>query len=190
MFFTVCALALLAVTQTPPPEPEPCAAVLPAAVQELATRVYPGYRLVRASDYSPDDIASELPYRHGNACIGAASAAVSASSVRAVAFFLTGASGQTVLVAALPDARSSWHLHTLMDFGTEGPGNSFVNTLEPGVYADLYSKPNGPGEFTAEPGRVRSYRARRAGFVAGTIESSSIAFFYTGRRWVHLWLSD
>jgi len=145
---------------------------------------------VRASDYSTETIESERQYHGGSACIGAATAEVTGDGLPDYAFLITNDTHQTRLVVARPQPHGHLKLSRVMDFGTAGPGDMFVNALKPGTYEDLYSKDEAPAEFVAERGRVEKYVSARPGFVAGTIGSSAIAFFWTGTRWVHLWLSD
>lgn len=54
----------------------------------------------------------------------------------------------------------------------------------------MYATDKGPSDYAPEPGRVRRYRATQPGFIAGGIESSGVAYFFDGKRWVHMWLSD
>jgi len=167
-----------------------CADLIPISVQNAVATKYPSYRIVRVSDYSAKDIASERQYHEGSPCLGVASALVNTDATPDFAFLITSASRHSLLIAALSASSSSWRVETVMDFGNDGIGRSFVNSQRPGAYTDLYARADGPGKFEPEPGRVRTFRARRPGFVAGAMEASSIAFFHTGRRWVHLWLSD
>lgn len=71
--------------------------------------------------------------------------------------------------------------------GTINLGTSCVDIIKPGDYQDMFAL--GP-EYEPNPGRVKRFRSPQPGFVAGTIEASDEAFFLTGKRWVHLWLSD
>ena len=167
-----------------------CADLIPISVQNAVATKYPSLRIVRVSDYSAKDIASERQYHEGSPCLGVASALVNTDATPDFAFLITSASRHSLLIAALSASSSSWRVETVMDFGNDGIGRSFVNSQRPGAYTDLYARAAGPGKFEPEPGRVRTFRARRPGFVAGAMEASSIAFFHTGRRWVHLWLSD
>ncbi len=175
---------------TSPSSVDSCFGLVPTTLHSAIARSYPGYRLVQVSDYHPDTIASERQFHGGSSCLGIAAIDTNGDGLQDFSFLLTSSTGHTLLVVALGAPKASWRLSTLMDFGKEGPGGSFVNTIKPGAYVDLFASDRAPSEYVAEPGRVRRYRSRRSGFVAGTIESSAIAFFYNGTRWVHLWLSD
>ncbi len=162
---------------------DPCSELLPKNVHSAITRSYPGYRLVRESDYDAETIASERQYHDGSPCLGVASADVNGDGRKDVAFLLASKRGKTLVVAALTTGNRDWKFWTLDRFsGT--PRGYFVNTLDAGRYVDMYDE-SGP-----EPRRLQRYTSRRSGFCAGSIEASEIAYFYTGRRWVHLWLTD
>jgi len=167
-----------------------CAALIPKSLQSAVARTYPGSRLVRESDYAAEDIVSELQYRNGNRCLGAASADVTGDR-RADFMFAITKEGNTLIIAALATADGRWRLSTIETFSGDGiPTGYFVNTVPPDKYSDMYAADDAPDELRPEPGRVRHYTSRRPGFVTGKLEASEVAYFYTGTRWVHLWLSD
>ena len=176
------------VAQTP--SPDPCKALLPASLREVLPKRFPGYRLARVSDYVKRDVDQHKKKNNGNPCLGIASTDVDGDSFPDFAFFLTYKSRHTLLIAARNVAGKTWEISKLDDFGKEGPGHSYVEVMEPGSYKDMYAAADAPAEYKPEPGRVRRFKAIHSGFIAGTIESSGVAFFFTGKRWVHLWLSD
>jgi hypothetical protein len=146
---------------------------------------------MRESDYAADDIASELQYRHGNRCLGAASVDVNGGGRNDFIFLIAAKNGDALVIAALALAEGQWKLSTLETFSEDStPRQYFVNTLPPDKYTDMYASDNAPDEWRPEPGRVKQYTSKRPGFVAGKLEASDVAFFYTGTRWVHVWLSD
>ncbi len=169
--------------------PDPCAALLPQTVLSQIGVVYPGFRLARVDDYAVDDVEAERQYRKGSPCLAVASADVNGDGRRDFAFLATSGT-RTLLVVAVAQKQDMWGLGTLKDFGPGGPGGIYVDTIEAGDYTDLDASDQAPSEYVPEPGRVRHYRSRRQGFIAGLIESSGVAFLFTGTRWVHLWLSD
>jgi len=181
-------LLLVLLTLAAVPAADPCASVLPPAVLTAATNAYPGFRVVRGSDYSAEDLG--YAKEDGFPCPGIASSDVDGDGTADFAFFLLSAKGAALLVSARIPPGSSIRIGMLMDFGRRGLGRSFVHPLDSGKYADMYAADSGPDDFTPDPGRVRGHTSRRPGFGAGTMEASEIAFFFTGRRWVHLWLSD
>lgn len=169
----------------------PCEAILPANLREILTQKYPGYRMARISDYLKEDVEQHKKEHKGNPCLGVASTDVDGDGFPDFAFFLTNKAKHTSLISARNPSGKTWEVFKLYDFGKEGPGHSYVEPLESGSYQDLFDiNDENPSEFTPEPGRVRKFKAKHAGFIAGSIESSGIAFFFTGKRWVHLWLSD
>jgi hypothetical protein len=151
-------------------------------------------------DYLKEDVAWFRKENGGEQCIGVASADVDGDGSADFALLLIGraktgsnpnpGSGRTLLVAARSMPGGSWAIDRLDEFDAERPCRSFVGTLGPGTYRDLFMTGKLGGPFTREPGQIRQFGAVHPGFVAGTLESSAVAFFFTGGRWVHLWLSD
>lgn len=176
-------LPLLLLTLAATPSPDPCAGVLPAAVLEAVAETFPGYRVARSSDYGAR--ALRLTRTDGFPCPGIASNDVDGDGSADYAFFVLSGKGMVLLAAARVPADSPIRVEKLMEFG-RGVGRSFVFPLKAGKYSDMYAD----SDFTPDPGRVRRYTSKRPGFSAGTMEASEIAFFFTGRRWVHMWLSD
>ena len=181
-------LLLLLVTLGSAPAPDPCAGVLPTAVLAAVGKAYPAFRVARGSDYSAEDLG--WAKEDGHPCPAIASNDVDGDGTTDYAFFLISRKGEAWLASARVPAGSRVRVGRLMSFGSRGLGRSFVYPLDPGRYADMYAAESGPDDFTPDPGRVRAHTSKRPGFSAGTMESSEIAFFFTGRRWVHLWLSD
>lgn len=149
---------------------------------------YPKFRPVKASDYSQESLA--YPKAHGISCPGIALADVDGNGLFDMALFMTAENGHTVLVVARRFKTPKWDVSTIRDFGMEGVSNSYVEPIAAGRYTDLFESDVAPSDYVPEPGRVKHFRSRYAGFIAGTMESSGVAYFFAGKRWVHLWLSD
>jgi len=185
---TMAAVALASLL-TQASTPDACRDRVPATLHAAIARSHPGSRLVRESDYDAEDIASERQYHNGSACLGVASADVNGDGRKDFAFLIAANERDTLFVAALATAEGRWKLSTLTKL-TGTPRGYFVNRLDAGKYVDLFVGDDAPDEWRPEPGRVRRYTSRTAGFITGGIESSGIAFFFNGTRWVHVWLSD
>jgi hypothetical protein len=167
-----------------------CEAQLPKPVREILPVQFPGYRLASVSDYDKEDIAQHEAHFNGNPCLAVAAADTDGDGFVDFAFFIVDGSKHTLLLAARNLSGKTWKVVKLSDFGSEGPGRSYVEAIDAGAYADMYASDHGPSDYTPEPGRVRRYKATHSGFIAGGIESSGVAYFYDGKRWVHMWLSD
>jgi hypothetical protein len=187
----VLVVAALTLSDLLTPQPiNACAQLIPSSLQSTIARAYPGSRLVRESDYAADDIASELQYRHGNRCLGAATADVNGDGRNDFMFLIAAKNGDALVIAAVSMADGHWRLATVETFKHSSPRGYFVNTLPPDKYTDMFASDDAPDDWSPEPRRLRHYASRRPGFVAGRLESTAVAHFYTGTRWVHLWLSD
>jgi hypothetical protein len=192
--------AACAVPQAPTTRRDPCAARLPAALSDSLTHRFPGHRPVRVDDYLKEDVTWFSKENGGERCIGMASADENGDGSADFALLLIDrakagtnpnpSSGRTLFVAARSMPGGSWVIDQLDEFAAERPCRSFVGTLRPGTYRDLFMTGRLAEPFTAEPGQVRQFGAVRPGFVMGRMESTAVAFFFTGGRWVHLWLAD
>ena len=106
-------------------------------------------------------------------------------------FVIAAKNDRALIIAAVSMPDGHWQLSTIQTVSEDStPRRHFVNTLPPDKYTDMFTAADAPDEWRPEPGRLRRYTSRRPGFVAGTLESTAVAYFYTGTRWVHLWLSD
>jgi hypothetical protein len=168
-----------------------CAEVLPQSLHAAIARSYAGSVLVRESDYDPAIFSSSDRSPDDGPCIGAASADVNGDGHKDFAVLIASSSGDAVIVAALAGSGGRWQLSILETFSQDSiPRGYFVRTLEAKTYRDMYASETGPDDFRPEPGRLRRYTSRRPGFGVGKVDSSLVAYFYNGSRWVHLWLSD
>jgi hypothetical protein len=170
--------------------PDACEAQVPIRLHEVVLKQFPGYRFARVSDYSKEDIEQHKAHFNGNPCLALASADADGDGFTDFVFLIVDGSKHTLLVAARNPLGKTWKIVELSDFGPEGPGSSYVEVIDSGAYADMYASDHGPSDYTPEPGRVRRYKATHSGFIAGGIESTGVAYFFDGKRWVHLWLAD
>ena len=181
-------LALLNAPARSSEQEDACTKLIPKQLGAQIHRSYPDFRIVRASDYSEESLA--YPKAHGISCPGIASADVDGNGLRDTALFITAKNGHTLLVVARQFKTPKWRIATISDFGKEGVSNSYVGPIPAGGYTDLFESDVAPGDYVPEPDRVMQYRSRYAGFMAGTMESTGVAYFFASKRWVHLWQSD
>jgi hypothetical protein len=168
------------------PNPDACDALLPPALKKEIRAKYPKYRIGRVSDYYKEALRMQYEDKP-NPCPAVASADVDGDGNMDYAFFITAESQPTLLISARNLQGKKWQLQILLDFKGEPIGSSYVEPIKAGSYQDLYA--HSP-EYKDEPDRLREYTSTSPGFIAGTMESSGVAFFFSGKRWVHLWLSD
>ncbi len=168
-------------------EVDRCEALIPATLKEAVNKQYPDYRLAHVADYPPKIIEDQAGFFPNHPCLAVASVDVDGDGRRDYALFVVDSSGRALLIGSRDIGGGTWHVSTLYDFHRSHLGTSYVDVIKPGTYQDLFADTQ---EYKAEPGRVKKLTSRKPGFTAGTIESSAAAFFFTGKRWVHLWLTD
>jgi hypothetical protein len=174
------------------PKPDACRSLLPRLVRELVEKKYPHARLVSVDDYSDEDVKSFREQKQP--CPGAAIADANGDGRKDYGFLALTQRHVLVLVA-LSQPGGSWQIELLTDWGNEGVGgvfspNIYVSETPAGRYRDMFTEEHAPSEYVPVPGRAKEFRARWPGFVTGGIESSGVAYFFDGHRWVHLWISD
>ena len=166
---------------------DPCETLIPSELSKVIKTKYPKYRIARTTDYSEKIIEEQKGNNPNHSCLAIASADVDGDGSLDYAFFLTNQTGRVLLLAARNLNGRSWHITKLSDFPKGEIGVSYVNAIEPGSYEDIYAD---DPDIKAEPGNILKFSSTKPGFLAGTIESSGIAYFFSGKRWIHLWLSD
>ena len=170
-----------------------CSQLLPVTVRRLVESTYPGAHIASLNDYSAEDI--RLFRGEKQDCPGIARADVNGDGRPDFGVIVTSKQKHVLVLAAVSQAVEKWRLDLLIDWGREGRGSVahstiYVSRTAPGTYRDMFTVDPAPSEYVQEPGRVRTFHAKRDGFVFGGIEASGVAYFLKGRRWVHLWVSD
>ena len=163
-----------------------CAAAVPDTLRVVISQQYPKFRLPQQSDYDSEDIKYNLAHG-GNGCLGVAHGAYyHEGAATDYAINLQSSEGaHTLLIVAHP-ANQTWRLERVWDWGNSAVGHLYVDTTEPGKYERTEAL-DGP---VSEQGEQENYTSKREGIVAGTIESSGAAFFFDGKSWIHVWISD
>jgi hypothetical protein len=161
-----------------------CTALLPTSLVAAVEKEFPAYRLPVESDNLPEDVSYDREHG-GSGCLGVAMGDFHGKDRKDYALLLTSRSAdQTVLIVATRSS-SSWHFDRLRDWG-DGRSRLYVATIEKGSYEQ-----SGALHGTAdEPGELLRYASKHPGVVSGATESSGVAYFFTGHRWVHVWISD
>ena len=78
-----------------------------------------------------------------------------------------------------------WQIELLRDW-KGGRGVLYVESAPPGEYVmtEAFDGPAG------ESGELSHFTSKLPGVVSGRVESSGVGYFFTGKRWVHVWVSD
>ncbi len=161
-----------------------CAPLVPTPLRTAIEAQLPGYRLPVESDNLPEDIKYNREHG-GSGCLGLAVGHYHGTKSRDYALLVTSRSADQTLLIVATQAGASWHIEHLRDWG-EGRSRLYVETIAKGSYKQSEAL---DGSAT-EPGELDHYASENPGVVSGATESSGVAYFFTGRRWVHVWISD
>jgi hypothetical protein len=159
-----------------------CLKQIPSSLLSSLKQLYPEHRIVTVSDYSYETIQWEKQYHDGNECLSVTKGDFDGNNKTDYAFLLTNVSKNEILIAAR-SKNNSWVIDKILNFNQGRLGTSYVNTLPPGNYADIWSGGEGIG-------RVENFSSDKQGIITGTIESSGVAYFFNNDGWVNLWLFD
>ncbi len=162
-----------------------CAPLVPEGLKLAIAQSYPDYRLPQQSDYSKENIKYNVEHG-GSGCLGIATGSYYRNSVINYAINITAKTKRHTLLIVADLVNAEWKLTLLRDWGDEASGGIYVDTEEPGTYERTEAL-DGP---ISEPGERGKYTSKRQGLVAGGIESSGAVFFFDGKGWVHVWISD
>ena len=160
-----------------------CAGLVPAAARVAIEKQYPKFRLPNEADYNPVDIKDG---QGGVQCLGIAKGIYHRGGGVEYALNITSTTApHTVLVVAYRSG-ATWQVEMVWDWGSATLGSVYAGTASAGMYERTEAL-EGPAN---EPDERLSYKAQHQGVVAGQIESSGAAFFFDGKRWIHVWVSD
>jgi hypothetical protein len=160
-----------------------CKGLVPEAARSAIEKQYPQFRLPLEADYDPTDIHDG---EGGVQCLGIAKGSYHRGSGVEYALNITSTKApHTVLVVAY-QLGAIWQVELVWDWGSATLGSVYAGTAAAGDYARTEAL-EGPAN---EPGERLVYKAGHDGVVSGQIGSSGAAFFFDGKRWIHVWVSD
>lgn len=186
-YFLAClSSAVLLSPETNAGTPDSCSGMLPRGLREAVQRQYAAYRLPRESDNVPDDIRVNREHG-GSGCLGVTVGRYRGgkSSDYALLLYSSAFDDRALLVVASQSGASQWRLELLRDWGG-GRGVLYVESARPGKYT-RFGGLDGP---LGEPGELSQFISALPGIVSGRVESSGVAYFFTAKHWVHVWVSD
>jgi hypothetical protein len=160
-----------------------CNGLVPTAVRVAMEKQYPKFRLPNEADYNPGDIRDG----HGGVqCLGIAKGTYHRGGGVEYALNITSTTApHTVLVVAYQSG-TTWQVELVWDWGSATLGSVYAGTASAGTYERTETL-EGPAN---EPDERLAYKADHEGVVAGQIEASGAAFFFDGKRWIHIWVSS
>ena len=161
-----------------------CASLLPGGAKVAISRAFPAYRLPVSTDNLEEDIEAHRKFG-GTDCLGIATGIVKGRN-EAVAALIRKVGGSGTLLVVAHKSAAKWQVELLRDWGSSGDKRLYVEALEPGSYQRTPAL-DGPAD---EPGELLAYVSRSPGLLSGLTESSGVAYFFNGSKWVHVWVSD
>lgn len=160
-----------------------CHGLVPQAALSAVEKQYPKFRLPLEADYDPADIKDG---EGGQQCLGITKGNYHRGSGDQYALNITSTKApHTVLVVAYRSG-TTWQVELVWDWGSATLGSVYAGTLTAGTYERTEAL-DGPAN---EPGERVTYKAAHQGVVAGHIGATGAAFFFDGKRWIHVWVSD
>jgi hypothetical protein len=165
------------------PAKDACAPLIPTPLRAAIEEQLPGYRLPAESDNLPEDVQYNRDHG-GSGCLGLAMGDYHGKKSKDYALLVSSRSADQTLLIIATQAAASWHIERLRDWG-EGRSRLYVETIEKGSYRRTEAL--GPA---SEPGELDRYTSGYPGVLSGATESSGVAYFFTGHRWVHVWVAD
>jgi hypothetical protein len=162
-----------------------CAGQVPQPVRFVIEQNFPEFRLPRQSDFDARDISYNREHG-GTGCLGIAKGSYRRAYTTDYAINITSKTQTHTILIVASQAADTWRVEVVRDWGEEAIGTLYVDTEPPGTY-ERTDALDGP---ITEPGERGKYTAKREGIVTGAIESTGAAFFFDGKAWVHVWISD
>lgn len=163
---------------------DPCLALVPAAVQEALAKLLPEYRLPVQSDNLPEDIAYSREHG-GSGCLGLAAGYYHGRHSKDYALLLTPRSSDDTLLVVATLAQGVWRVERLRNWG-KGRSRLYVESVPKGRHVRTEALDGPP----TEAGELSEYSSGHPCVLSGATESSGVAYCFTGKRWVHVWVSD
>jgi hypothetical protein len=167
-----------------------CTDPLPQTLRQAIQSRFPDSVLPGISDFTTMHLE---PFETiGQQCPALAMADVDGDGTQDFGLLVQLSDGDMVLLVAR-ERKTGWLIEVVAHLGKEKRGSAYVSVIDAGRYEDRLSKAVKPAGTVPEVPRVRSYRAKAPGFVAGDMEiagATHAAFFHNGRKWVYLRVPD
>jgi hypothetical protein len=174
--------ALLALAAASARAGNACDGLVPEAARSAIEKQYPKFRLPLEADYDPADITDG---EGGQQCLGIAKGSYHRGSGAEYALNITSTKAPHTVLVVVYQSGAAWQVELIWDWGSATLGSVYAGTLAAGTYERAEAL-DGPAN---EPGERVMYKAGHEGVVAGHIGATGAAFFFDGRRWIHVWVS-
>jgi len=167
-------------------ETDGCAKKLPPALSAQLQSLFPQHRVPLSSD-NPAWAVRMDKRGGGDGCLGIAEGDFDGDGATDFAVLLSPSGDTTSPLIVARSQAQGYRIDTLR--------------VWTGVRQALYVSKVGPSRqerteilsdnsAALEPGEVVAFESKRPGVIGGVLESAAVVFFYDGKRWVHVWISD
>jgi len=163
---------------------DPCRSRIPKTLAHLLAGKFPEYRLPTLDDHLPEDIAHHQKYG-GDGCLSVASGDFDGDKIQDIAVILTNNEKTKVILIAALKRKDRWEISQLPTW-CESIVRCYVQVLQPGAYERSQSL----HDPIVEPNERQHLTSKNAGILSGTIESTGVAYFYSNRKWLYVWVMD
>lgn len=163
---------------------EPCQREVPPDLDKILTQQFPSFRLPRLTDHSSDTISYDRK-NGGDGCLSVVTSDFDGDNNSDVAILLPDNENTTVQLVAALRRENSWAIYYLSTW-CKKIAYCYVKKLEPGLYERTPSI-DGPVSNPDERERIQSITTS---IVSGTLESTGVAYVFSGGKWLHVWVSD
>jgi hypothetical protein len=182
----VVAAAVMSLQNVGRSSSDSCAQLIPDSLRRAAETQFSDFRIPQESDNDSEGAAYSKKHG-GSTCLGGAVGRYYGKRTKDYALLLTSASNHVLLVVATR-AGASWQMEVVRDWHDAAGERRrmYADTIAKGQHQRTAAGDGG----TLETGEVPSYTSKYPGVISGTLEGGAVAYFFTGIRWVHVWISD
>jgi hypothetical protein len=163
--------------------PDACRAKIPPSVARTLTQRFPAYRLPVVTDNMNEDVRFSLAHG-GDGCLLVASGDFDGDGHQDFAVGLPPNKGNVPIVAVAFARVTTWAITTVKSW-VDGPMRLYVSAVPPGVH-----KRTGSLDVPLKPSERQVLRCRHDAVEVGATESTGVAYCYTNKQWLYVWVSD
>jgi|tagenome__1003787_1003787.scaffolds.fasta_scaffold20502136_1 hypothetical protein len=160
-----------------------CRAKIPPALARVLTQRFSAYRLPLVTDNLNEDVRFNLA-QGGDGCLLVATGDFDGDRRTDLAVGLPPKNGKVPIVAVALARTSTWAVTTVKSW-VNGPMRLYVAAVPPGVH-----ERTGSADSPLQLDERERLRCHHDAVIVGATESTGIAYCYSDKRWLYVWVSD